>query len=94
MGRLNVGKGRDSAEIRAFTKAILRDLKALEEMLSRGMIESGIRRFGVEQEFFLVGPGLASPRLSPSMSSVTFRGGPSRPSWHSSTWRPTSSPSS
>ena len=57
MGRLDVGQGRDSGEIRAFTKAILRDLKALERMLSRGMIESGVRRFGVEQEFFLVDRG-------------------------------------
>lgn len=57
MGRQDVTSKRDSAEIRAFTKAILRDLKALEEMLSRGMIESGIRRFGVEQEFFLVDRG-------------------------------------
>ncbi len=57
MGRLDVGRERDSAEIRAFTKAILRDLKALERMLSHGMIESGVRRFGVEQEFFLVDRG-------------------------------------
>ena len=57
MGRLDADRGRDSAEIRAFTKAILRDLKALEGMLSQGMIESGVRRFGVEQEFFLVDRG-------------------------------------
>jgi CBS domain-containing protein len=57
MGRLDADRGRDSAEIRAFTKAILRDLKALERMLSQGMIESGVRRFGVEQEFFLVDRG-------------------------------------
>ena len=57
MGRLDADTGRDSAEIRAFTKAILRDLKALEKMLSDGMIESGVRRFGVEQEFFLVDRG-------------------------------------
>ncbi len=57
MGRLDADTGRDSAEIRAFTKAILRDLKALEKMLSEEMIESGVRRFGVEQEFFLVDRG-------------------------------------
>ena len=57
MGRLDADTGRDSAEIRAFTKAILRDLKALERMLSQDMIESGVRRFGVEQEFFLVDRG-------------------------------------
>ena len=57
MGRLDADTGRDSAEIRAFTKAVLRDLKALERMLSEDMIESGVRRFGVEQEFFLVDRG-------------------------------------
>jgi len=41
-------------EVRAFTRALLVDLQALEEMLSRGMIESGVRRFGAEQEAFLV----------------------------------------
>ena len=57
MGRHDVATERDSAAIRAFTKAILHDLKALEEMLNRGMIESDIRRFGAEQEFFLVDKG-------------------------------------
>ncbi|MBT8335126.1 MAG: CBS domain-containing protein [Gemmatimonadetes bacterium] len=42
---------------RAFTRALLRDLQALERMLDSGMIESGIRRIGAEQEFFLVGRG-------------------------------------
>jgi CBS domain-containing protein len=41
-------------EIRAFTKALLVDLQALEEMLREGKIESGVRRFGAEQEAFLV----------------------------------------
>lgn len=42
---------------RAFTRALLNDLQALERMLETGMIESGVRRIGAEQEFFLVGPG-------------------------------------
>ncbi|MGD2067737.1 MAG: glutamate-cysteine ligase family protein [Gemmatimonadota bacterium] len=45
------------AAIRSFTKAILRDLQALEQMLRAGMIESGVRRFGAEQEVFLVNRG-------------------------------------
>ena len=40
--------------VRSFTKALLIDLQALEEMLNRGMIETGVRRFGAEQEAFLV----------------------------------------
>lgn len=43
--------------IRSFTKAILRDLRALEIMLSDGWIEEGVRRFGAEQEVFLTGRG-------------------------------------
>ncbi len=45
-----MGKG----SIRAFTKALLKDLQALERMLDEGLIESGVRRFGCEQEMFLV----------------------------------------
>ena len=44
----------DPDAIRSFTKALLVDLQALEEMLETGMIESGVRRFGAEQEAFLV----------------------------------------
>ncbi len=43
--------------VRAFTKALLKDLQALEYMLDNGMIESGARRIGAEQEMFLVNPG-------------------------------------
>ncbi len=54
MGRQDVETGQDPGAIRAFTRALLRDLQALETMLAGGMIESGIRRFGAEQELFLV----------------------------------------
>ena len=40
--------------IRKFTRALLRDLMAMERILAEGLIESGIRRFGAEQEMFLV----------------------------------------
>ncbi|RMH14934.1 MAG: hypothetical protein D6701_10680, partial [Gemmatimonadetes bacterium] len=40
--------------VRRFTKALLADLQALEAMLEQGMIESGVRRIGCEQEMFLV----------------------------------------
>src|SRR5680860_1812337 len=35
-------------------RAILADLHALEEVIDRGMIETGVRRIGAEQEMFLV----------------------------------------
>lgn len=56
MGR-DVIPDKSSDAFRVFTKAILRDLQALEAMLERGMIESGIRRIGAEQELFLVNDG-------------------------------------
>ena len=54
MGQDISGKVRTAAETRTFTKALLRDLQALERMLAEGMFESGIRRIGAEQEMFLV----------------------------------------
>ncbi len=40
--------------IRTFTRALLRDLLAMERIVADGLIESGVRRFGAEQEMFLV----------------------------------------
>lgn len=45
---------RSPEAIRIFTRALLRDLQALERILAEGLIESGVRRFGAEQEMFLV----------------------------------------
>ncbi len=50
--------------IRTFTKKILRDLRALEQMLRDGGIEEGVRRFGAEQEVFLTGRGWRPAPLS------------------------------
>lgn len=49
----------DPESYRAFTKALLSDLKALERMLAEGLIESGVRRIGAEQEMFLVNEGFS-----------------------------------
>ena len=57
MGRAVDNPDLQPEAIRGFTKAILRDLRALERMLSEGWIESGVRRLGAEQEVFLVGEG-------------------------------------
>ncbi|MEZ4415551.1 MAG: glutamate-cysteine ligase family protein [Gemmatimonadota bacterium] len=56
MGRHDVSAA-DGAGVRTFTRALLRDLQALERMLAEGLIESGVRRFGAEQELFLVNRG-------------------------------------
>ncbi|HSR40937.1 MAG TPA: glutamate-cysteine ligase family protein [Longimicrobiales bacterium] len=57
MGEQDVHPDLDPGALRSFTKAILRDLKALERVIEEGMIESGIRRCGAEQELFLVNAG-------------------------------------
>jgi len=54
MGEHQIEQGVDDRQMRAFTKALLNDLVALEQMLDTGRIESGVRRIGAEQEMFLV----------------------------------------
>lgn len=54
MGEDISGQERTPAQTREYTKALLRDLQALERMLEEGMFETGIRRIGAEQEMFLV----------------------------------------
>lgn len=54
MGEQNVEQTGDEQARRAFMKALLDEVRALEDMLDTGMIESGIRRIGAEQEMFLV----------------------------------------
>lgn len=53
MGRHDV-QGTSDQELRAFMKAILRDVHALERMLKENRFEAGVRRIGAEQEMFLV----------------------------------------
>jgi len=54
MGDKNVQSKYNENELRTFTRAILTDLRALDEMLGGGQIESGVRRIGAEQEMFLI----------------------------------------
>jgi len=54
MGEQNTSQNVDNRELRAFMRAILDDVRALERMIESGLIESGIRRVGAEQEIFLV----------------------------------------
>lgn len=54
MGEHNIDQESDDLKLRAFMKALLDDLRALEQMLDAGLIEEGIHRIGAEQEMFLV----------------------------------------
>ena len=53
MGQLDV-KGTDEESLRAFTRHLLQDVRALDYMLTNERFETGIRRIGAEQELFLV----------------------------------------
>jgi CBS domain-containing protein len=54
MGEQNVKLNDDEATNQAFMKSLLNEVRALETMLDKGMIESGVRCIGAEQEMFIV----------------------------------------
>ncbi|MBL8725630.1 MAG: CBS domain-containing protein [Planctomycetes bacterium] len=54
MGRHDLPSGFTDDQLRAFMKAILADVHALERMLEEDRFETGIRRIGAEQEMFLL----------------------------------------
>jgi CBS domain-containing protein len=54
MGEQNVKLNDDEATHQAFMKSLLAEVHALEKMLDSGLIESGVRRIGAEQEMFLI----------------------------------------
>lgn len=56
MGR-DVKAEREPEALRAFTRSMLRDLHALERIIDEDLVESDVRRIGVEQELFLVNSG-------------------------------------
>jgi CBS domain-containing protein len=67
MGEHKVRPDNSDAAHQAFMRSLLEEVRALELMISRGMIESGIRRIGAEQEMFIVdqawGPANRAPEL-------------------------------
>jgi CBS domain-containing protein len=54
LGEQNVRLNDDEATSQAFMKSLLVEVHALEKMLDAGLVESGIRRIGAEQEMFLI----------------------------------------
>lgn len=56
MGDPNISLFQDSKEKREFTKCLINDIKALEQMLEQDMFESDSICIGAEQELVLVGP--------------------------------------
>jgi CBS domain-containing protein len=54
MGETNVKINDDEATHQAFMKSLLQEVRALQSMLESGLIESGVRRIGAEQEMFII----------------------------------------
>ena len=54
MGEQKINTHSNDTEHRRFMKALLNEVRALEDMHSAGLFEGGIRRIGAEQEMFLV----------------------------------------
>lgn len=54
MGEHNVNKEQSEQQAQRFMKMLLTDLSALERMIELGLLESGTRHIGAEQEMFLV----------------------------------------
>lgn len=71
MGEQSVNEPQDEAALRKFAKALLDDVHALEQVIDKGMIESGIRRIGAEQEMFLVTDGLDAAPVATQVLSNT-----------------------
>lgn len=54
MGRQDVDRQIEPQRLRAFSRELLKDLRALQHLERDGMLESDVRRIGAEQEMFLV----------------------------------------
>ena len=54
MGEQNIEEYADETTRQAFMTSLLEEVRALEAMLEKGMVESGVSRIGAEQEMFLV----------------------------------------
>ncbi len=54
MGDQSVATSASETQMRAFTRAVLDDLRGLEKMIQQDLFERGVRRIGAEQEMFLV----------------------------------------
>jgi CBS domain-containing protein/gamma-glutamyl:cysteine ligase YbdK (ATP-grasp superfamily) len=75
MGEHDIDLQQDERRVRAYMKALLNDLRALQYMLENNLIESGVRRIGAEQEMFLVDGNL---RPAPAAQEVLKRVGDAR----------------
>ena len=78
MGINKVKESLDSGQRRAFVRALLDDIHALERMEASGLIERDVRRIGAEQEVFLVDahwqPSPVGPAVFERLPTVGYSG--------------------
>jgi len=76
MGEHGIHLAHDERDTRAFTRAVLRDVAALERLVAGGAIEAGVHRVGLEQEMYLVDEGgrprPCAPELLARLSDPRF----------------------
>lgn len=76
MGEHKVRADDKDAGHQAFMRSLLEEVRTLDLMISRGMIESGIRRIGAEQEMFIVdsafGPATCAQELLKQITDPRF----------------------
>ena len=64
MGDKKVSTEIDESQMRHFTKAVLNDLQAIEQMLASDLFEENALRIGAEQEMFIVDSAMCAAPLS------------------------------
>ena len=70
MGDFNVTSYRDEEQLRLFSRALLRDVQALEHMEKEGLLETDRQRIGAEQEMFLVDRAMRPANLGGRMLEI------------------------
>jgi len=68
MGEQRIQEKSSGEDLRAFMRALLEDVHALEAMIEReGLFETGVRRIGAEQEMFLVDRAMRPANKAPAI---------------------------
>lgn len=70
MGELNVLPVVQTTDLRDYTRLLFKDVEALEQMISQGMIEEGVQRIGVEQELCLINQHAAPAPLVEELLAI------------------------
>jgi CBS domain-containing protein len=70
MGQHNISIAENNEQRKAFLRYLLHDVKALDQMIERGLFEQGVQRIGAEQEFFIVDKHFKPSRNGPEILAL------------------------